>query len=278
MDLGAVDLYCFSGTGNTLIASRKMVETFEARGVESKLIALEKADPAKVRFDRTIGLSFPVACQSTYPFVWRFVEAMPEGGGAKVFMMDTLQAFSGGVVGPLGRMLRRKGYATIGAAEIPMPSNFLPGKIDEEKNEAKRRRGLEKSEAFAEALLDGQPSWGRVPVFSDVMYALSRWSLTWKMMAKMGRRFTADPEKCVKCGLCARLCPVGNIAMDDLPTFGGRCCQCMRCIGVCPEEAIHVPGKTYQVYRQAKAKDFIDLASSHGEQSGRGAAGGPEKG
>ena len=43
-------------------------------------------------------------------------------------MVDTLGGFSGGIVGPLRRLLTRKGYAPLGAREIRMPMNF--GAVD----------------------------------------------------------------------------------------------------------------------------------------------------
>lgn len=36
MKAGAVDIYCFSGTGNTILVARAMQEAFEADGVQAQ--------------------------------------------------------------------------------------------------------------------------------------------------------------------------------------------------------------------------------------------------
>ncbi len=40
---------------------------------------------------------------------------------------------------------------------------------------------------------------------------------------------SVDESRCVKCGLCAQLCPIDNIHMDEIPVFHGECTQCLRC-------------------------------------------------
>ena len=52
------------------------------------------------------------------------------------------------------------------------------------------------------------------------------------------RRFTVS-DKCVSCGKCAALCPVGGIELDGgRPRWLGGCVHCMACICSCPAGAI----------------------------------------
>ena len=52
----------------------------------------------------------------------------------------------------------------------------------------------------------------------------------------------AANENCVKCGACARQCPVGAIPMDDPShTNNDLCINCMRCVQVCPMNSRALP-------------------------------------
>ena len=54
----------------------------------------------------------------------------------------------------------------------------------------------------------------------------------------MGRRFSVT-EDCVGCGKCARICPAGNITMNNgRPEFGESCTGCLACYHRCPKKAI----------------------------------------
>lgn len=44
-------------------------------------------------------------------------------------------------------------------------------------------------------------------------------------------------DNCIKCGLCARICPMGSISYEDYITIKGICIKCGACIKNCPKEA-----------------------------------------
>ena len=52
------------------------------------------------------------------------------------------------------------------------------------------------------------------------------------------KHFWVD-EKCIKCGICERVCPVNNIRLvDKKPHWLHHCEQCFACLQWCPKEAI----------------------------------------
>lgn len=253
--------YYFSGTGNTLLVVKKMKETFEKRGIMVDIHRIEKSNPNEVNLDHTIGIAFPVAVFSTYPFVWNFIQGLPQSEGTEIFMVDTLGGFSGGVVGPLREIVKKKGYNPIGALEIQMPPNVFYIQ-DEETCNKKVKKGIESAEKYAIDIINGKSEWGRIPILSDVMHLFSIGSLklTGIDLHQKWFLFDADEEKCNKCGICVDLCPVGNIKMEDdeYPKHGLNCEYCLRCVSFCPRQAMpakfNYKGKTYHA---VKAKEFL---------------------
>ncbi len=53
-----------------------------------------------------------------------------------------------------------------------------------------------------------------------------------------------DPEKCILCGRCGKVCPAGAITLSTTPTaksvriFVGHCIFCSECSMICPVSAI----------------------------------------
>lgn len=46
-------------------------------------------------------------------------------------------------------------------------------------------------------------------------------------------------DKCNRCRVCEKVCPVGNIQVDMKPIFQHHCESCLACIHNCPQVAIH---------------------------------------
>jgi len=256
MEPDFIDLYYFSGTGNTLLVVRRMKEVFEEHGVSVALHRMERTDPEDMDLSHTVGLAFPVAVQGTHPFIWRFIEGLPDSDGTPVFMVDTLAVFSGGLVGPVRRILKKKGYRPIGAAEIRMPSNVFLRRIDREKNERKIARGLRSAERFAIRLLEGRTRWIRIPGLSDLMSRLSRSERLWSYYRRKNP-IMVDHSRCDRCGLCVELCPVSNITMEEYPVHGDLCTYCLRCISFCPKEATYIPDGGYRRYRAVRVQELL---------------------
>jgi flavodoxin len=49
-----IDLYYFSGTGNTLLVAKKMVETFNDNGIKANLLKIEDSNPDEVNLEHTL--------------------------------------------------------------------------------------------------------------------------------------------------------------------------------------------------------------------------------
>ena len=55
-------------------------------------------------------------------------------------------------------------------------------------------------------------------------------------------KLVINPDKCIKCGICSRVCPVQRIVMSEngpiIPKESPRCIHCVSCMYRCPTNAI----------------------------------------
>ncbi len=251
-------MYWFSGTGNTWRTATAFAQAMNARGTAVALRRMETVDTPGLGAQETLGLAFPIACFSTYPLVWQFLERLPPGNGRGVVLLMTMGGASGGMAGPLGRRLRAAGYRTLGALAAVMPGNYNNRSIPEAANAARVERMRHAVEDFCDALQEGRGRWPRgYPLWSAGWRALASTPRPWRWFKKLFP-LAVDAGRCTRCGLCARLCPVGCIRMDDRPVWDATCQACQRCINYCPEHAIHVPGKPSERYTAAPLEVFLN--------------------
>lgn len=257
MKSNKVDFYYFSGTGNTFLVVREIKSFFEENRYQVNLIKLEKADPAQVNLEHTIGLAFPIAAFSTYPFVWNFLKSLPlTDKGTEIFMVTTMAGSSGFIIPALNHLLRKKGHDPFGAKGIIMPSNLNFRNPPLAKYSRIVEKGLVQARKFAHDLLFGFSHWKKSPFPASQINKFLQTEKPWQFMQKF-LGMSIDTGKCIKCGLCYRLCPVENILMEYFPEFQQQCQSCMRCISFCPTEAIHLRKRKLHPYQAVKAEELI---------------------
>ena len=55
-----------------------------------------------------------------------------------------------------------------------------------------------------------------------------------------GSRALRVDDKCTKCGICCKVCPVQNISCGEEVIIGKNCELCLACLHNCPSKAIHI--------------------------------------
>jgi ferredoxin len=255
MDIKKIDLYYFSGTGNTLLVCRKMKKVFGAAGAETRLYAIEKEIPSSIDLGSCIGLAFPVAVFTTYPFVMKFIKGLPEAEGTKVFMVDTMGGLSLGIRSVIRSILVQKGYKPIAATQIVMPDNYWPSKEKEKDNPSVVGKGIDAVSSYAKKIMEGTASWKEFQILPQIIYHISQSLFRLPSFTKKAIKFNRD--KCVKCGLCSKLCPVGNITMHEYPVLDNKCEVCVRCTSFCPVGALYRRKEGEHVYKAVKAEELL---------------------
>ncbi|MCB5230174.1 MAG: EFR1 family ferrodoxin [Candidatus Cloacimonas sp.] len=238
-----VDFYYFSSTGNTILLVEQMKSIFESRSLEVQCHCIPNVKPEAIDIrNTTIGIAFPVAYFSSYPFVWRFLKRMPIAKGVDAFVVNSSRQHSGTIRRQLYDLLAKKGYKPIGIGEIPMPSsaNFQP--YDEEIYEDSVQEGVLRAEMFALSLLDNSSVWPSENMMSKLTELFKLRKLAWRFLNR-DFKLVIDTMKCIRCGICYKLCPADNIEMEHYPEYLDKCQHCFRCVSYCPADAIKFKDK-----------------------------------
>jgi ferredoxin/flavodoxin len=259
MKSGRISLAVFTGTGNTLLMARVLAGALEGTGRDVRLFAMDRPENFDLPDDAALGLAVPLACFSTYPTAWRFIDSLPEGRGREAFFLATMGGMSGGMEGPIRRAVERKGYSPTGACIVKMPSNYANKTIPVEKNRAVVEQSGERVKKFTAELCGGRSSWGGGGLLAPLFARLAHGRWPWRTFYKIFP-LAVDRSKCNGCGICRDICPEKNITLTDgRASIGALCESCQRCSAFCPAEAVSVPGKPAERYSSVPLEDIIAL-------------------
>ena len=124
---------------------------------------------------------------------------------------------------------------------IQMVDNYLPGFEMQNQIDTLPKKNVE---GQIEKLLADIESRAETPVKINAAVK-AQMAMYQKMLAKrILRKDTAQEyivtDDCVRCGICAKVCPANNITVSDKVRFADRCEVCYACLHNCPQNAIHM--------------------------------------
>lgn len=245
-------IFCFSGTGNSLYAARKIAAAINAE--VRNMRSFGQCD------DDVIGFVFPTYFWGLPKSVEIFLDNIRiTDKKAYIFSVTTYGGFSNGVNGAVNRKLKNQGLKLSYSAKVKMVENYLPGFKVNDSDELWKR-----SDSALDAIaLDLEKHVRRKPGAYTIFNKIAQKAYP-ANKGNCAENFTVNG--CKSCGMCERVCPNGNITLENgAPKFGERCDLCLGCLNTCPVDAINygksTRGKKRYKNRRISAEELIKFNS-----------------
>jgi len=250
------ELYYFSGTGNSLVVARDI-----ARQLKGKLIplaALMNRERIRTNAD-VIGIIFPVhnVVNGGVPLIIRsFLAKLEFNAAPYLFAVCTCGAGSGDALVGVAKIIAAQGGRLAAWFTVKMPFNCPPFTKNEEQVKrfrvwqeqlaevcaavaARREIKVKTVNALVKALAYPLGQIMHASILKNYRKLANSTELAFdEAVSFSDRSYTVD-ERCNGCGICAKVCPVDNIALvDRRPVWQHHCEACLACLAWCPQQAV----------------------------------------
>lgn len=237
-------LYVFSGTGTSLAVANQIAQKQKDTTVLSMVSLIN--NPNISTEAQSVGFIFPCYFGGLPQLVKEFVEKVDLDQNQYVFTIITAGGHPGYGFKFMKELLAKKEIKLSYSAYVSVSSNYMVGWYYDLIRAKNISSAVEGARVKIEKIVndigmmcqqhekDNKLAYVLPQIISPKKYIID--TKPWD------KEYSISCE-CNHCGICEKVCPVGNISNAVMtPTFAHNCQRCMACVQYCPKQAIIIDG------------------------------------
>jgi ferredoxin len=232
-------IFYFTSTGNSLAVARKI------GGESCKLLSIPQLmrDENFVFSDDIIGLVCPVYYFGIPKMVKNFLERAHWRAGYS-FAALTCGGNQFATLYNLQKLVRKHGRHFSYTSTISTAGNYLPRfDVADAISELSEKDVEKQVRAVIIDIKNRKTNTPTASVGQRAAWHAAQLVAKKTMHNNMAQKYYYTDDRCTKCGICAKVCPAGNISVSGKVVFGDKCEVCLACLHICPRNALHLRGE-----------------------------------
>ena len=231
-------IFCYSGTGNCLDMAQNI-----GRYLGDTDIIMMRSAPVRtdVRDTKRVRFIFPCHGGGAPADVLDYARTVQVAPGSYTFAISQSASYPGTGLAQLNKIVPLDYWRAVThqcTCIWLFPHTLMVPPLNAEKAQARSERLAQ----LIGAELRGGTKTEKQPPENPLNAAENK---AWPMIVKKKATGFRVSEKCVACGQCVRLCPRGNIRIENgRASIGTNCIQCLGCLQYCPKSAISLGSVT----------------------------------
>jgi len=236
-------IYYFTGTGNSYWVAKKIGEYFSA---EVCSIVDFRHENSVVADDDVIGIVCPTYMSDIPWIIKEFLLKLSSAAKPYTFaILTSNHGESGKGFANIDHALLSNGLTLSLAFDLQMPGNCIESTAEQDRE---RLAGAPaKVAGFCKSIENREKNFISDNTKAGGKFVEKSWFYSPYNIMK---RFKIK-KNCTGCGICAKICPTGNIDVPSGKAVHGRnCAACYACVHWCPEHSTIVNVPTFRSLRQ----------------------------